>query len=99
MYVVIFRAKVQNLDQDYYETAKKLREIAMTEYGCTEFCSVMAGNEEITLSYWNSMEQIIAWKSNPQHLAAQKKGKDLWYVDYRVDVTKVQWSYTKQLNQ
>ena len=75
MYVVIFRAQTHNLDSEYFATADHLREIAKTKYGCLEFVSVSEGDEEITLSYWSSLEQIQAWRQDPVHHCAQQTGK------------------------
>ena len=93
MYVVIFRAKTKNLDDEYFSTAERLRELARTQYGCLEFVSVCEGDEEITLSYWSSLEQIQAWRKAPEHQDAQKAGKSKWYVEYQVEVTEVQRRY------
>ena len=90
MYIVIFRARTQDLNQAYYETANHLREIAMEKYGCIEFVSVTENDEEITLSYWPDLEAIQNWKKDPEH---QKKGRELWYIDYQVEVVQVLRSY------
>ena len=62
MYAVIFQATVNELDDEYYETAARLRELALSEYGCTEFSSYTQGTEEVAISYWPSKTHIQAWK-------------------------------------
>ncbi len=37
MYVVIFRARVRMLDENYGAVARRMRELALREFGCTEF--------------------------------------------------------------
>gem|GEM_PF-6356919 len=37
MYVVIFRARCAQLDEDYYQWAARMRTKALGEYGCVEF--------------------------------------------------------------
>lgn len=37
MYVVIFRAKTRNVDDEYFFVANRMREIAIEEYGCLGF--------------------------------------------------------------
>jgi len=93
MYAVIFTAEVALLDSEYAETASRMREIAMSDYGCTEFISTTEGNNEIAISYWPSLEAIRAWKSNPDHLEAQELGKSRWYKSYNVQVVEVLREY------
>lgn len=93
MYAVIFTAEVALLDSEYSETASRMREIAMAEYGCTEFISTTEGNNEIAISYWPSLDAIRAWKSNPDHLRAQALGKSRWYKSYNVQVVEVLREY------
>jgi heme-degrading monooxygenase HmoA len=93
MYAVIFRAKTRDLDPEYYETANRLREIAMEKYGCQDFVSVSENGEEITISYWPDLTVIQEWKKDPDHLAAQKVGRAKWYIDYKVEMVEVLRSY------
>ena len=43
MYVVIFRAKVRAFDDEYSRVAVRLRELALSEFGCLEFHAVTEG--------------------------------------------------------
>ena len=89
MYAVIFKAEINEIDQLYSDTADRMRELAINEYGCTEFTSCTEGAFEIAISYWPSREHIKAWKSNPEHRQAQKLGKSRWYKSYQVQVVEV----------
>lgn len=51
MYVVIFRAKIRVIDEKYSLMAARMRELALTQFGCIEFQSVTQGVNEVTLSY------------------------------------------------
>lgn len=93
MYAVIFRATLSNPDEDYTRTATRLRELAFAQYGCEDFTSVCEGESEIAISYWASLEQIAAWREDPEHRAAQAAGKEKWYSDYSVEVVQVQRRY------
>ena len=95
MYVVIFRAKVKQLDKEYSETASRMRELAMNQYGCIEFSACMEGMNEIAISYWPTMEHIAKWNDNPEHKAAQELGKSKWYSSHQVQVTKIIREYGK----
>lgn len=89
MYVVIFTATINELDQEYENTAVRLRDLAIKEYGCTEFQSFCEGDTELALSYWPSMEHIQAWRLNEEHLKAQAMGKSKWYKSYQIKIAEL----------
>jgi heme-degrading monooxygenase HmoA len=47
----------------------------------------------ITVSYWDSLQSIAAWKSHSDHRIAQKKGKNTWYESYRIRICRVEREY------
>ena len=95
MYAVIFKAKTKKLDNTYFTMAQRMRELAMSKYGCLEFTAVTEGSDEIAISYWDSLEDIKKWKQNSEHLVAQKLGVEKWYEAYSVEIVEVLDSYTK----
>jgi heme-degrading monooxygenase HmoA len=97
VYVVIFRAKVKNFDADYSKTANRMRELALSEFGCIEFKSVTDGCDEIALSYWPDEQSIRSWKLHPEHLEAQQRGRELWYESYTVQVANIGREYRSVL--
>ena len=94
MYVVIFRAKVRAFDTEYSQTANRLRELALSEFGCVEFHAVTEGTSEVALSYWPSEAAIRAWKAHPEHVQAQKRGRERWYESYSVQVAQISREYS-----
>ena len=93
MYAVIFRAVVGELDEEYAEAISRMKQLAFDDYGCLEFYSMMEGEERIAISYWESEEAILHWKSNSEHLNAQAQGRRKWYQSYSVQVVQVQREY------
>ena len=93
MFAVIFRARVREFDAEYSTTAARMRELALTEFGCIEFCAVTEGPDEIALSYWPSEEHIKRWKAHPEHVLAQQMGRDKWYESWSVQVAQVSRQY------
>lgn len=93
MFAVIFKASVKILDDEYLTAAKKLRELAFSKYGCIDFVSTTEGNDEIAISYWETKEQIIAWKNDPTHKEAQQIGSKKWYKSYTVEIVEVLHQY------
>ena len=47
----------------------------------------------ITVSYWCDEQAARDWKQVAQHLVAQRRGREVWYRDYRVRVATVQRDY------
>lgn len=93
MFVVIFRAKVRSTDNEYAQVAARMRELALTQFGCLEFTAVTEGTDEIALSYWPSEGLIRAWKAHSEHVLAQQLGRERWYESYTVQVAEVTREY------
>ena len=89
MIAVIFKATIAEFDDEYFRTAERLKDLAFTKYGCQDFISVTEGNEEIAISYWQTMQQIRDWKNDPEHRRAQKLGRDKWYKSFNVEICKI----------
>lgn len=85
-FVVIFRAQIRQLDEQYSRLAQQLRQKAFDEYGCVDFSACAEAGLEIALSYWNSREDIERWYADPLHRQAQALGKSRWYSDYSVEI-------------
>ena len=89
MFVAIFKATINTLDEEYSQTAERMRELAIKEFGCLEFSVCAEGDKEIAVSYWPSRAHIEAWHKNPEHQKAQILGKSRWYSSYEVTVMEV----------
>lgn len=83
------------MDNDYEATVTRLRELALGNYGCRDFISVTEGENEITISYWNTLDDIEKWKNDDEHRIARDKGRNIWYADYRVEVVRIERRYNK----
>lgn len=93
MYAVIFKAKLKLADKAYYDTAKAMRDLAFTDYGCIEFSACMEDDIELAISYWPTLDHITKWKQNPRHRLAQKQGSERWYEWYRVQIVHIEREY------
>ena len=69
-------------------------ELAINKYGCTGFTAVTQGTQEIAVSYWQNQSQILQWKDDAQHLAAQELGRARWYKAYQVQVVEILREYS-----
>jgi heme-degrading monooxygenase HmoA len=95
MYVVIFRARVREFDDEYSTVAAQLRELALSRFGCLEFQALTEGHDEIALSYWPDEASIRAWKAHADHLLAQRLGRERWYESYRVQIAQITRDYKR----
>lgn len=96
-YAVIFTSTLTNNSKGYREMAIKMEALAKTQKG---FLGIDIAREDvgITVSYWESLEAIKAWKQNSQHLIAQQKGCNQWYSWYHARICKVERAYEFKLS-
>lgn len=90
-YAVIFTSLRTEGDNGYAEMAKHIAELAQQQPGFLGMDSVRNGLG-ITVSYWESLEAIKAWKENIDHRRAQGRAKE-WYKSFRVRVCRVEREY------
>ncbi|MCP5158957.1 MAG: antibiotic biosynthesis monooxygenase [Gammaproteobacteria bacterium] len=96
MYIVIFRAEIAELDEEYFSLAPNLREVAIHEFGCVEFHAVSENGFEVALSYWNSQDDIRKWREHSLHKYAQSLGYKKWYSAVRVEITELLHGYSNK---
>lgn len=89
MYAVIFKATIAEFDDEYFRTAERLKELAFSKFDCQDFVSVTEGDEEIAISYWETLQHIRDWKNDPEHRLAQARGRDKWYKSFSVEICEI----------
>jgi heme-degrading monooxygenase HmoA len=91
-YAVIFTSVQTSNTSGYSEMATAMENLAKLQPG---FLGVESARDElgITISYWETTDDIRNWKANLDHLMAQKLGKDKWYRWYKVRICKVEHEY------
>ncbi|GAB6040989.1 antibiotic biosynthesis monooxygenase family protein [Endothiovibrio diazotrophicus] len=87
-YAVIFTSLRTAGDDGYGETAQRMLEAARRQPGFLGVESVRDGLG-ITVSYWQSLEAIAAWKADAEHRLAQREARR-WYAAFRVRVCRVE---------
>ena len=93
-YAVIFTSKRTEGDNGYGKMAQTLEELAVKQKGFLGIESARDHELGITVSYWESLEDIKNWKENSTHIIAQEKGKERWYKEYDVRICKVERDYS-----
>ncbi len=91
-YAVIFSTTLMDDITGYEETANRMEELAKQQKG---YLGIESARKEIgiTVSYWESEAEIMAWKNNVEHTEAREKGRKLWYKKYELRVCKVERAY------
>ena len=91
-YAVIFTSTQNENIEGYAEMAEKMETLAKQQKG---FIRIDAARNKvgITVSYWETLEDIKNWKQQNDHLKAQLKGRQDWYSWYNVRICKVEREY------
>ncbi|UYO02887.1 antibiotic biosynthesis monooxygenase family protein [Paenibacillus sp. PSB04] len=91
-YAVIFTSEMSDGEnRGYGKMGDKMVELASKQPGFLGVESVRGTDGVgITVSYWESLEAIKAWKENSLHRVAQDKGKSEWYAKFGLRVSKVE---------
>ncbi|WP_157207046.1 antibiotic biosynthesis monooxygenase family protein [Mariniflexile maritimum] len=91
-YAVIFTSTQKENIEGYSDMAEKMEILAKQQKG---FLGMNSARNAvgITVSYWESLEAIKNWKQQTDHLVAQQKGRQDWYIWYNVRICKVEREY------
>jgi len=91
-YAVIFTSTRNAGDDGYAAMAEAMIELASRQPG---FLGIESARDAlgISVSYWTSLESIRRWKQDLAHREAQRRGREDWYLDYRVRIAKVERDY------
>ncbi|WP_452230443.1 MULTISPECIES: antibiotic biosynthesis monooxygenase family protein [unclassified Lacinutrix] len=91
-YAVIFTSTQNKNTEGYAEMADKMETLAKHQKG---FIGIESARNEIgiTVSYWETLEDIKNWKQQSEHVQAQRKGRQDWYSRYNVRICKVEREY------
>jgi len=90
-YAVIFTSLRTDGDAGYADTARRMLDLARQQPGFLGFETARDGLG-ISVSYWQSLEAISAWKAHAEHRLAQGRARD-WYRAFRVRVCRVEREY------
>ncbi len=92
-YAVIFTSERTAAEEGYEEMASRMLELAARQDGYMGVDSVREGTLGVTVSYWRDLAAIRRWKSDLEHLEAQRAGRETWYRAYRVRICRVEREY------
>ena len=94
MMMIVFRstltaeAKVGGAEYDTTAAAMFARAsswpgfVAMKDY-------VVPDGERVTIVWWKDAETLRSWREDAPHDAAQRRGREIWYEWYEMDVAEI----------
>ncbi|MBI2380366.1 MAG: antibiotic biosynthesis monooxygenase [Gammaproteobacteria bacterium] len=92
-YAAIFVSRRTPGDAGYEAMAGRMLELAARQPGFIAVDSARDGQGfGITVSYWESLEAIAAWKRVAEHREAQRLGRERWYGSFDLHVAKIEYS-------
>src|SRR5512141_731795 len=88
MIVTVFRSRLRDgLRDDYMALVESMVEIATKMPGYISHKGFFAEDgERCTIVEFESEETQRAWRMNPEHRDAQRKGRDLYYQDFSLQI-------------
>ena len=91
-YAVIFTSIRTEGDGGYDHMSSSMMDLVKDQPG---FLGVESVRKElgITVSYWKSLESIMAWRHDMEHSVAREKGRSEWYERFQVRICKVEKEY------
>jgi heme-degrading monooxygenase HmoA len=93
-YAVIFTSQRTQGDQGYAAMAERMAQLAAQQPG---YLGMESTRDEsglgITVSYWRSTADIVAWRKQAEHAAGRAQGRARWYSHYELRIAKVERAY------
>jgi heme-degrading monooxygenase HmoA len=90
MIVTVFRSRLMpSVRDDYVALANRMDELAATMPGYISHKGFLADDgERVTVVEFESEEGMRAWRMHPEHIAAQRKARQI-YSEYSIQVCEV----------
>jgi len=91
MIVTVFRSRLMpGLKDDYVALVERMAELASSMPGYISHKGFFAEDgERCTIVEFESEEAQRAWRMHPEHRAAQREGRDIYYEAYSLQICEV----------
>ncbi|MGB8195940.1 MAG: antibiotic biosynthesis monooxygenase [Acidimicrobiales bacterium] len=89
--VCIFRSvRSDRSEAAYAQWSDRMDELVAAMPGYLDHTSFRdTTGQGVTISYFRSMNELVAWKNEPEHLEAQALGRSSFYSEYEIDVAEI----------
>ena len=86
--VTVFRSRLRaDAGDDYAHTAAEMEQLARAVPGFVDFKQFVADDgERVSLITFASKAAHDQWRDDARHRAAQQRGREDWYAEYRIQV-------------
>ena len=93
-FAVVFSSQRNDGDAGYAAMAERMATLAAQQPGYLGMETARDGDGfGITVSYWRSEDDILAWKRNAEHAAARELGRRQWYRHFELRIARVERAY------
>jgi heme-degrading monooxygenase HmoA len=91
MIVTVFRSRLRpRVCDEYVALADRMNALAATMPGYISHKGFFAEDgERVTVVEFESEEGMRAWRMHPEHRAAQRKARELYYSEYHIQICDV----------
>jgi heme-degrading monooxygenase HmoA len=88
MIITVFRSRLKpGVREEYVALVERMNELARTMPGYISHKGFFADDgERVTIVEFEHEEGMQAWRTNPEHIAAQKLARQKYYAAYHVQV-------------
>jgi heme-degrading monooxygenase HmoA len=92
MIVTVFRSRLRpGVREEYVALVEKMAAIARTMPGYISHKGFFADDgERVTIVEFEHDEGLRAWRTNPDHIAAQKLARTKYYTEYNVQICRLE---------
>ncbi|MEU6509311.1 antibiotic biosynthesis monooxygenase [Streptomyces sp. NPDC046942] len=94
-YAVVFTSTRTGQDSDGYQrTAEHLSRLVRDIPGFLgEDFAHTPGGLAISVAYFRDLEGIQRWRQHPEHLVAKRRGRERWYEQYAIHISRVEHAH------
>jgi len=93
--VTVFRSRLHDPHEGYDQTADEMEAAARARPGFVDFKTFQAEDgERVSIVVFDSPEAHAAWRDDPQHRAAQQRGREEWYAEYQIQVCSLEYEHS-----
>jgi len=95
MMITIFRSRLRPENEEAYQKmAARMHELAVKMPGFIAIKTFQAPDgERVSIVEFESEETHNAWRRHPEHMEAQRLGRELFYSEFKLQVCKLEREY------
>ena len=86
--LIVFRSRLRpGIEEEYGARAERVAELAVASPGFVSAKDFTAEDgERLALIEWASAEELAGWRGHPDHVLAQRAGRERFYASYQLHI-------------